>query len=381
MRSLLIALALAAPVLAGTYYVAPNGAAENDGSAARPWPSVEVALAKAGGGHTIVLAPGIYLGGINVARQFAGTADAPTVIRAAAKWKAVIVGAAQHGVYAAAAWVVVDGLEVTGARVDGIKIAGDHGVVRNCWVHNNCGNGVAIHGKTGWTIENCLIEFNGQHVQLLHGIYADGDTVAVRNNVIRHNSGYGIQLYPAARQATVVNNLIYGHARKGGMVIESPRDGGGNVIANNTLVENAYGISIHSGKGDVVVNNILVGPSPIQQDRSAGLVADYNLCSPACAQGPHGVTANPQFVDAAHGAYWLKPSSPARGAADPGRVPTADFWGRPRAAAAPADMGAFPFVPYLATAEARAAWHNGWAYCFSPNDARLGMPDLWMPPD
>ena len=40
---------------AGTYYVATEGSADNDGSYARPWPSVVVALEKVGGGHTIVL--------------------------------------------------------------------------------------------------------------------------------------------------------------------------------------------------------------------------------------------------------------------------------------------------------------------------------------
>jgi hypothetical protein len=36
---------------AGTYYVATDGKPENDGSSARPWPSVGYALSKAGSDH------------------------------------------------------------------------------------------------------------------------------------------------------------------------------------------------------------------------------------------------------------------------------------------------------------------------------------------
>jgi len=45
---------------AGTYYVATDGKPDNDGSRERPRPSVEYALSKAGGGHTILVRPGLY---------------------------------------------------------------------------------------------------------------------------------------------------------------------------------------------------------------------------------------------------------------------------------------------------------------------------------
>ena len=70
---------------AGTYYVATDGKPENDGSAARPWPSVEFALSRAGGGHTILLKPGIYRGPIEIQKRFAGTEAQPTVIKAEVK--------------------------------------------------------------------------------------------------------------------------------------------------------------------------------------------------------------------------------------------------------------------------------------------------------
>ena len=78
---------------AGTYYVATDGKPDNDGSPGKPWPTVEHALSKVGGGHTIVVKPGIYRGPIQIAKQFAGTREQPTVIQSEVKWKAVIIGA------------------------------------------------------------------------------------------------------------------------------------------------------------------------------------------------------------------------------------------------------------------------------------------------
>ncbi len=60
------------------------------------------------------------------------------------KWKAIVVGSNTHGVYTAdnTNWVIFDGLEVSGANDDGIKMQGDYGVVRNCYVHGSGSMGV-----------------------------------------------------------------------------------------------------------------------------------------------------------------------------------------------------------------------------------------------
>ena len=130
-----------------------------------PGDSIETALAK--GAKAIVLEPGIFRG---LRIRAAGV-----TIRAAARWKAVVLGSEEHGVSIEAPGVTIDGLEVMGSRIDGIKASADDATIRNCWVHNNAAQGIAIHGRNRWRIERNLIEFNGQHPQLQHGIYADGE--------------------------------------------------------------------------------------------------------------------------------------------------------------------------------------------------------------
>jgi hypothetical protein len=50
--------ALAWSLSADTYYVSTEGNTENDGSRKRPWPTVEHALSRVGGGKTIIVRPG-----------------------------------------------------------------------------------------------------------------------------------------------------------------------------------------------------------------------------------------------------------------------------------------------------------------------------------
>jgi hypothetical protein len=224
--------------LAETYYVAPYGQDKGNGSREAPWPSVPYAFGKVGGGNTIVLLSGMYQGPIIIKKEWVGTQASPTVIRADVKWQALISGSTSHCIYTESGcnWVVIDGLRCQGARIDGIKLTGEHSVVRNCWVHSAGSQGIASYGCRGNILERNLVEFNGIHPNFHHGIYADGEDLVVRYNIVRHNSGYGLHLYPKLKNTLVVGNLVYGHANCPAVVIASPPDGGHNRILNNTFV-------------------------------------------------------------------------------------------------------------------------------------------------
>ena len=224
----LFVAAVATSADAGYYYVATDGEEDNDGSTEKPWHSVEYALSKVGGGKTIIVKPGIYRGPIQIAKQYAGTEEKPTVIKSAAKWQAVVIGAPYHVISNGDGcdWVVIDGFEVLGGRYDGIKMNGDHNTVRNCWVHNNKAMGIAMHNKKGGVIENNLIEFNGNHIQFDHGVYADGEELTIRGNIIRHNASYGLHLYPSIKNSVIANNLVCGQIRRRGIIVSCPEGGG-----------------------------------------------------------------------------------------------------------------------------------------------------------
>ena len=387
---------------AGTYYVATDGKPENDGSRAKPWPSVEHALSRVGGGHTIIVKPGLYRGPIEIAKRYAGTEAQPTVIKSEAKWKAVVFGAEYHVISNSDGcdWVTVDGFEVMGGRYDGVKMNGDHNVVRNCWVHNNKSMGIAMHNQKGGIIENNLIEFNGDHVQFDHGVYADGDGLTVRGNVVRHNASFGLHLYPSIKNSRIENNLVHGEVRRRGIIVSCPEGGGKNVVVNNTVVEDQP-LTIWNGDGEVVVNNILVaerGDEAFSFDNgTTNVLLDYNLTVPSVAAdvrrrtffGPHNLTGDPRFVDPTRGVYWLRADSPAIGKGSAQYAPPTDFWGRSRPQNRLAgaqhsalrtqdstiDLGAFVFEPILTGKQVRADWDSGWPY--HRHGSKAGLPDLW----
>ena len=381
----LILLALAGTTAPGaSYYVAMDGRAVNEGTMSRPWPSVEYALSQVGGGHTIIVRPGVYRGPLEIGGGFAGTRERPTVVQSEVKWRAVIIGAEYHVISNAddCNWVIIDGFEVMGGRYDGVKMNGDYNVVRNCWVHNNKAMGIAMHNQKGGVIENNLIEFNGGHVQFDHGVYADGDELTVQGNIVRHNASYGLHLYPSIKNSRIVNNLVYGQVRRRGIIVACPKGGGKNVVVNNTVVEEQP-LTIWDGDGEVVVNNILVaGGADVFSfgEGTQNVLVDYNLCVPNSArQGPHGLTGDPKFVDPAKGVFWLREGSPAIGKGSAQYAPAMDFWGRARPKDKIADLGAFAFEPVLTQEKVRAGWDNGWAYHRHGN--KVGLPDPWVLPD
>lgn len=367
-------LAFAAPAPTSqpaAYYVARQGSMSGDGSQERPWPSVEVALEKIGGGKKIVVKPGDYPR-IKLYAAASGSPGAPTVIVSEVKWKARIVGPHEHGIYspeddAARALhdVVLDGFEIDGGNHDAIPYDGLHFVrdqrivVRNCWVHHARHMGVALHECDDSVIERCLIEQNGTDgstgVPQHHGVYASGQRLLIQSNVVRGNSGFGLHLYERLGNSLVTRNLVVDHLRGTGIMVQST---GGNQITFNTVVRSNIGIAVRKGKNERILGNIIVESisqtllMPVDTSES---VFDWNLCdvlpTPNMALvysgvGPHNLRADPQFVDR-RGVFYLKSNSPARLGTN---FPAG--WTLP-------DLGAFSYDPALEKVKAPVVdWWN-----------------------
>lgn len=162
-----------------------------------------------------------------------------------------------------------------------------------------------------------------------------GGRTLVANNVVFANGGSGIHSYKSLN-VDIVHNYAADNNRH-------PALKDGQIFANNT-------------KNARILNNVLVAPAgkPVTTaDKNTNLVCDHNLyanldgSAPKFAGAPAAnlIGVAPGLVltewDAANRTFTVTPDSPLRRAAKPLTDAIPDFFGRPRASAAP-DIG--PFV-------------------------------------
>ena len=349
------------------FFVSPSGRETNAGTESSPWPSVAFALSNAVGGDIITLLPGTYSEPVVV--ELSGTVESPTVIRSRRKWDAILQGSPSHGIYIAdgVTNVVIDGLQVAGAGIDGVKV-GSLATVRNCWIYQSKRQGIAAHAARETVVEYNLVEHNGTDPTLDHGMYLSGTNIVVRGNVIRWNKTYGCQFY-ADPPASCANcqfycNLVY--SNRDALTVWSPSRQT-NYVFNNTLISDRYVVIADYGTL-CVTNNILVGVKRRQilcAEDGATIWTDYNLTPVrGKARGRHDVVADdPGFVKPGAGLFWLRADSPAWGAAAERIVPPVDFFGRKRSRVL--SIGAFEYRGQLAK-DTRV---------LDPSQAR---PDYWL---
>ena len=381
-------------VNAVTYWIAPEGGAFATGSEADPFGSIENALKQVGGGNTFIFKPGTYLGRqVTLLRKHAGSPQKPTVLKSVQKYEATIHGSPGHGISVGdgCEWVIIDGFDIGGAKKGGVYANADHTVIRNCRIHNNAGQGIMVHGEKGVVIENNLIEYNGTHIQFDHGIYAYGSDFTFRNNIVRFNSSIGLHLYPWMANSTVETNLIYGNPRYGILLYSTPKVGSNRII-NNTIAQNGSGIAVKDPCNEIIVNNIVVDNTHwkfhkretienLSGNNFRGNKVDYNLCIPSSkdvGHQPHGLSANPLFLDPMKGTFYLKKGSPAIGKGSKDYAPSRDFFNRPRMPDKSPDLGCFPYDESLLLPEARESWYYQWPFFFKKSTGPI--PDLWKQP-
>ena len=164
---------------------------------------------------------------------------------------------------------------------------------------------------------------NNGSCNTVQGIYLSNSGGITANNIVFAVSAWGIQMWHAATNATIVNNTVFNCY---GGIIVGAGDSPGGVTADNTLVANnivykniGYGIDEYGATGthNRYMNNLVTG-NPTEISLQNGLSATGT------------VTADPQFVNYqanGTGDYHLKSTSPAINAGTSTSAPATDFSG------------------------------------------------------
>ncbi|MCB0213632.1 MAG: right-handed parallel beta-helix repeat-containing protein [Anaerolineae bacterium] len=273
---LLLAMVQTTLAQGDTFYVDVNNGSNTtgDGSAAKPWQTIQYAANQVSPGDTVLINPGTYSGGITV--DISGTETG--IITFKAKGSGVIIegsGSKNDAFFITEAdYITVEGLTIQHADRAGLRISlSDHVTIRDCTFADNVRWGVFTDFSDYTLIEN--IESYGAQDE--HGIYISNssDYPTIRNSRLHHNYANGIHMNGdisiggdgIISEALIEGNVIYENGTGGGSGINM--DGvTDSIIRNNLLYNNhASGISIFQidgGSGSQnnrILNNTIIVPS------------------------------------------------------------------------------------------------------------------------
>lgn len=391
------------------YYVnAATGSDSNDGRSPK---SAFATLDRASGvvvpGATVYVMSGTYTGSDSTGAALTiATAGKPNA------WISFVAYPGQHPVIrifphawtgihlvGAAAYVVIDGFEIGGLRAsvvpaqaladkgtdglyneNGIYLDGhtdntivNHIVVRNSYIHDCTGGGLAGNQIDYVTFDNNVLAYNSywspyatSGISLYHLTDTDKST-AYKNYVVANRSfgnqefvpfflneppaitdGNGIIIddnlhaqdtnVPYGGRTYVANNIVYRNGGRGIHIYSSQHVD----AVNNTAYDDMLSGSIDAGELDAIdsydvniLNSIGVAAPTKSVDSTSGnakVTYDYNVyfgTKSVPARGPHDLVANPRLSDPVVD-FGLLPLSPALHDGTEDLAPAVDFYGRPR---------------------------------------------------
>jgi parallel beta-helix repeat protein len=313
--ALLLGLLVAPAVARGaTFYVRPTGNDAQDGRGpATAFATIGRAAAKAGGGDTVVVAPGVYAEGNltplgNGRRkevvQFVADRDGSRTGSAPGE---VVVDATGFPVgfrLSARPWVIVNGFTVTGAAGEGIavKSGSDHSAVVNCVLVSNGGRGVWVRDSRDVVVFNNLVYANNGT-----GIDFGGDDAGSARGIAINNTVYGNGLdgirvegvVPSPR-VTVVQNVIAQNFGRGINLKARSTEG---FVGQWNLNVDGYGSEAQKAAFDFAGSPLLMDPSGLDQVLGADGRADDDF---RLRQVLAGQAEQSSAVDASpYGTRWL----------------------------------------------------------------------------
>lgn len=325
-------------VVARTFYVAPEGDEDGEGTDAKPLRTIQKAASLARAGDTIMVRNGVYKD--HVYLRFSGESNKPIVLKNYPGERPVFDGEgkgrielqSEHGWRKAIGWIIVEGFEVRNGW-DGIKFYNAHHIVlRGNYIHDNLNQGILGNGHHV-RIEGNIIAHNGfkgdnQESNKEHGIYCTGSDFVIVNNVIHSNRAYGIQVagYPYkaenhagpefadAHRWLISHNTISFNQNRGGIVIWQA-GATDCIVQNNIFFRNAVTLDAGAVQGidfvapgghHIVRRNLFFAPDRTSIGKSsAGVLTIENI------------EKDPSFEDAGKFDFRLRKESPAIDAAVP----------------------------------------------------------------
>jgi hypothetical protein len=341
-------------------YVSPSGNDNNDGSAARPFATIQKAADEVKPGTTVHVQPGTYNDAVLVETD--GTANARITFVSDKKWEAKI-----HTNNDDIPWTTkADYIDIIGFDIssdgstDGVVNYGSYTRTMSNRIHdipgkcdNIGGSGVTdsnYNAHDNDIIGNVVFHIGDTYPKLceyVHAIYHSNARGHIINNIAYDNAGVGINLWHAATDTVVSNNLVFNNQEHGISVGTNKSDNDGDkgdnfIVSNNIVIHNAIlGIRERKGVGshDQFLNNVVYG-----NGYAAFGDEDREWPSASGAKDEGTITQVLQFVnfkDDGTGDYHLLPNSPGVDAGTKEGAPTTDFDGKPRPQGKGIDIGPF----------------------------------------
>lgn len=188
-----------------------------------------------------------------------------------------------------------------------------------------------VYGETETRITGNRIAHIGPRTACnqMQGIYTGSTSAYIANNILSDISGYGIHLWRAGGNSTVINNDVR-VTRYGGIVVgaEAGQTTDYVLVANNIVRQSTYyGIREYADSGGTLGSHNRYTHNDVLGSGSG----DYYLPSGATPQQAYSV--DPQYVNwisDGSGDYHLQPSSPLIGAGTSQGAPSTDFDGNSR---------------------------------------------------
>jgi Right handed beta helix region len=323
---------------AATYYVATTGNNSNPGTSSQPWQTVAYAADKMVAGDTTYVKGGVYNEGL-IRFKRSGTSSAPIkLLNASGQFPIIdcvnktagqmILLQNSSGSKYRIGWITIEGFEIRDCQ-NGIKWYNLHdSTIRRNWIHHNQIDKSGILGVGGFRV---VIDRNRLNNIEGHGIYINGSSITLTNNLLYNTLKYGIQLngtvaydssrFPGSEFAEshnwVVANNTFAYSRTEGAMTIWGSKCNNTRVQNNIFYENVSagssiagnGITFQStgGTGIKINNNLafasgsggmrfLTGTSAregVHYTQSGNIV---NTLSPKFVNAPSTLPSSPNFA-------------------------------------------------------------------------------------